>query len=88
MGALSLFIIINCLFNVDDGKSYTFCTYKNQHYKNFKIVYKCYKKQIFIDSFFKRFLNSRKLVESLMLLGSRFHKRLPIKDEYHKHCLQ
>ena len=36
-------------------------------------------KQIFVDSFFKRFLNSKTLVESLMLLGSRFHKRLPMK---------
>ena len=36
-------------------------------------------KQIFVDSFLKRFLNSKKLVEYLMLLGSRFHKRQPMK---------
>ena len=38
------------------------------------------RKQIFVDSFFKRFLNSKILVEYLMLLSSRFHKGLPIKN--------
>ena len=36
-------------------------------------------KQTFVDRFFKRLLNSKKLVEYLMLLGSRFHNRQPMK---------
>ena len=65
-------IVFNCLFYVDTEKVTKF--FVLQHYKNLKT-------QIFIDSFFNRFLKIlKKLVEYWMLLGSRFHKRLTHKS--------